>query len=119
MTQSLADLFGSNAVDNGTTLTISFADFVDINDNPLLADSVTASPSQKASAWLAWLHRTQLPTTDANGVTVVDKTNGVVPQSSFQPKTFEVREDETQVKNEFNFAVYTVDNSTFDPDDTI
>ncbi len=119
MTQTLADLFGSNAVDDGTTLTITLADFVDSSSSPLLVDPSTASASQKASAWLAWLHRTQLPAIDANGVTAVDKTNGIVPQTSFQPKTFEVREDETQVKNDFGFAVYTVDNSIFDPDDTV
>ncbi len=119
MAQTLTDLFGTNATDSGSTLTINLADFVDSNNNPLLADPATATPAQKLAAWLAWLHRTQLPATDANGVATVDKTQAIVPQSSFQVKTFEVREDVSQIRTEFNFAVYSTDNTSFDPDDVI
>ena len=119
MTQTLTDLFGANAVDNGTTITITIADFVDSNNSPLLDNPNTANPAQKLAAFFTWLHRTQLPATDTNGIAVVDKTQAIVPQASFQPKTFEVREDVSQIRNEFNFAVYSIDATVFDPDNVI
>ena len=119
MAQTFNDLFGTNAVDSGATATIHFADFVDSENNVLLADPANANPAQKLAAFLAWLHRTQLAETDSTGVATVDKTKAIEPQESFQPKTFEVREDVSQVRTDFNFAVYSTDTSIFDPDDVI
>ncbi len=119
MTQSLAQLFGATASKTGTSITINLNDFDDDSNNNLLADATTATPAQAVAAWLSWLHRTQTPATDANGIAVVDKTNALVPQSSFSPKTFEVRENVSQIRNEFNFAIYTVDATTFDPDNAV
>jgi hypothetical protein len=119
MTQLLADLFGATATKTGTSITINLNDFDDANGNNLLADPATASPAKALAAWLSWLHRTQMPATDANGTAIVDKTNTLVPQTSFSPKTFEVRENTSQVKNEFNFAIYTTDATAFDPDNAI
>ncbi len=119
MAQSFSDLFGANAVDNGATATINFNDFVDSEGNVLLVNPANANPAQKLAAFLAWLHQTQLAKTDSSGIAVVDKNKAIEPQTSFQPKTFEVREDVSQVRTDFNFAVYSVDNSLFDPDDVI
>lgn len=119
MSQSLADLFGSSATETETTVTIDLNDFVDENEVVLLADISNSSPAQKAAAWLAWLHRTQAPQVDENGNTIVDKTQAIVPQVAFTTKTFEVRDDESQIKNELDFAVYTRDNVGFDPDDAV
>lgn len=119
MTQELKDLFGSSATEQNGKITIDCTDFVDNGGNLLLANPETATAEQKLAAWMSWLHRTQLPATDEDGLAVTNKTDAIVPQTSFTPKTFEVREDETQLKHEFNFAVYTMDNTGFDPDDVV
>ncbi|MGL5940817.1 MAG: hypothetical protein ACRC2S_10565 [Waterburya sp.] len=119
MTQSLTDLFGATATKTGTSITINLNDFDDASGSNLLADSATATPAQALAAWLSWLHRTQMPATDANGAVIVDKTDTLVPQTSFSPKTFEVRENVSQIKNEFNFAIYTADATAFDPDNAV
>ena len=119
MTQSLTDLFGANASESGTTITIDLNDFVDDQNNALLASPETANAEQKASAWIAWLHLATTPSIDANGTAIVDKTKAIVAQSSFAPKTFETREDEPQIKNEFVFAIYTTDSTSFDPDNVV
>lgn len=59
------------------------------------------------------------PLKDALGFDVVDKTNAIVSIASFAPKTFKVRQDVSQIKNEFNFAIYTADAIAFDPDDAV
>ena len=119
MSQTIEQLFGASAEDNGGTITINLSDYVDSSGTPLLDDPDTATPAQKASAWLSWLHRTQTPSTDSNGLITTDKTQAIVPQTSFTPKTFEVREDEAQVRNEFNFSIYTIDKDSFDPDHAV
>jgi hypothetical protein len=119
MAQSLAQLFGASATKTGSSITIDLNDFDDASSNNLLTDPATATPAQALAAWLSWLHRTQMPATDTNGTTVVDKTNTLVPQTSFSPKTFEVRQDVSQIRNEFNFAIYTVDAIAFDPDNAV
>lgn len=119
MTQSLTQLFGATATKTGSSITINLNDFDDANNSNLLADPATATAAQALAAWLSWLHRTQMPATDANGTSIVDKTNALVPQTSFSPKTFEVREDVSQIRNEFNFAIYTVDATSFDPDNAV
>ena len=119
MTQSLSDLFGKNAIDNGSTITIDVNDFIDTSGRPLLFHPDGANAEQKMAAWMFWLHHSQLPANDADGIAIVDKTNGIVPQTSFIPKTFEIREDETQVRHEFNFSIYTTDNTPFDANSVV
>ena len=119
MTQTLSDLFGTSAVESGSTITIDLSDFTNLEGQQLLSSPSTATAESKLAAWMYWLHHSQMPATDVNGTTEVDKTKAIVPQTSFNPKTFEVREDETQLRNDFTFAVYTVDNSGFDPSQTV
>lgn len=119
MSQVLADLFGTSATESGSTITINVGDFINKQGQAYLSSPDTATAESKLAAFLAWLHWSQMPATDANGIVAVDKTKAIVPQQSFQPKTFEVREDETQLKTEFGFAVYTVDNTGFDPSQTV
>lgn len=119
MAQTITELLGTNATLATGTLTIQLADLKDGNNAAYLATPSTATASQAVAALLAHLHRVTSPSLDANGIAIVDKTDGIVSTTSFQPKTFEVRDNESQVRNEFTFLVYTVDNSTFDPDDAI
>ena len=44
MAQTLTDLFGTNATDSGSTLTINLADFVDADNNHLLRCNLTLGP---------------------------------------------------------------------------
>ena len=119
MTQSLTDLLGTNATSTSTTITITLADLKDANGNAYLADPSTATDDQKVAALLAAIHVNCKPTLDTNGFAVEDKTMAIVAEESFSPKTFETREDVSQIKNEFVFSIYTSDNTTFDPDNVV
>lgn len=119
MTQTLTDLLGVNATSNLTAITIDLNDFVDGNNNPLLADAANASDEQKVACLIHGIWLNAKPAKDASNNPIVDKTNGVVSQDSFQPKTFETREDETQIKHERIFALYSTDTTAFDPDTVV
>lgn len=119
MTQSLTDLLGTNATATGTTITIDLNDFVDGNGDPFLADATTASDQQKVACLINGIWNNTKQATDVDGNPIVDKTNAIVAGDSFQPKTFETREDETQIRNERILLIYSQDTSLFDPDNVI
>lgn len=119
MTQTITELLGTSAALSGGTLTVQLADLKDSNNAALLATPTSATASQAVAALLSHLHRVTTQAVDGNGVAIVDKTDAIVSSASFQPKTFEVRDGESQIRNEFTFLVYTTDNNTFDPDDAI
>lgn len=119
MAKLLQDYLGANATSSGTTVTIDLADFVDSSGVQMLDDPTTATDSQKIATILAGMHQNSKPTVDANGLEVTDKTAVLVSATSFQPKTFETREDESQIKHEFIFSLYTTDSTAFDPDNAI
>lgn len=119
MTQSLTDLLGANVTITGNTITIDLTDFTDSNGTQILDDPSSASDSQKIATLISGIHQNTKPQTDANGIALVDKTNAIVSSESFSPKTFEVREDEAQIRHEFNFSIYTIDSTAFDPDNAI
>ncbi len=119
MPQSLTELLGTNAIANLTTITIDLNDFIDSNGNPLLADAANASDQQKVACLIDGIWRNTQQAIDTDGNAIIDKTNAIVAVESFQPKTFETREDETQVRNNREFAIYSQDTTTFDPDNVI
>ena len=119
MTQTLANIFGRSVSVSGSLVTFDLADFEDSNGNPILADPANATNNQKIACVIAGIHANSKPSTDENGLVVADKTDVLVSSDSFAPKTFEVRQDESQVKHEFIFSVYTVDSTIFDPDNAI
>ena len=119
MTQTLIGLLGANATATGSTITIDLADFKFANGTQMLDTPATASVAKKIATLIAGIHQNSKPAKDANGLDVVDKTNAIVANESFAPKTFEVRQDVSQIKNEFVFSVYTVDSTAFDPDNAI
>ena len=119
MAQSLTDLFGTSATKTYSSITINLDDFVDGNGNPYLQDSTTATPAQAATAWIAWLWHTTLEPLDSNNQPIQDKTQAIVAQTAFTPKSYETRDGEAQIRNEFPFAIYTIDSSGFDPDNVI
>ena len=119
MTQTLTDLLGTNATATGTTITIDLNDFVDGNSNPLLADATTATDEQKVACLIHGIWLNAKPALDTNNNPIVNKTNGVVSIDSFQEKTFETREDETQIRHERIFALYSTDTTAFDPDTVV
>ena len=119
MAQQLIDLFGANATQTNNTITITLDDFVDKNGSPYLANPATATASQAATAWLAWLHHSTKEALDSNNQPIVDKTQAIVSQDNFTPKTYESRDGESQIRNNFDFAIYTADTSIFDPDNVV
>lgn len=119
MAQSLTDILGSSAAVSSGILSITLSELVDENDVQLLDTPLTANDNQIVAALIKNMHVKTTPATDGSGNTIVDKTDATVAQTSFSPKTFEVRDDETQIKNEFIFAVYTTDSTTFDPDNAV
>ena len=119
MTQELANLFGENAARTDDTITISLNDFVDQNGNPYLANSVTATAAQAATAWIAWLHHSTKEELDENSQPIQDKTQAIVAQDNFTIKTYETRDGQSQIRNNFDFAIYTIDSSIFDPDNVV
>jgi hypothetical protein len=119
MTQTLVGLLGTNAVKTGTTVTFDLAELKDGTGTAFLATPSSATPGQIGAALIAALHQNTKPAKDTNGVDIVDKTNAIVATASFSPKTFEVRGDVSQIKNEFVFNVYTVDSTAFDPDNAV
>jgi hypothetical protein len=119
MAQTLIEILGTNATSSGATITINLADFKHANGTQMLNDPSTATASQKIATLIAGIHQNSKPTKDANGSDIVDKTDVLVSTASFSPKTFETRQDTAQIRNEFNFYVYTVDSTSFDPDNAI
>lgn len=119
MAQTLTEILGANATFTGSTITIDLADFKHANGTQMLDSPSTATTAQKIATLIAGIHQNSKPSLDANGIEIVDKTDVVVSQTSFSPKTFEVRQDTSQIKHEFNFAVYTIDSTAFDPDNAI
>ena len=119
MAQSITDILGANATATGNTITIDLSNFKNGNGVQMLDDPATASDSQKIATLIAGIHQNSKPAKDVDGIEVVDKTNAVVSSDSFSPKTFEVRQDVSQIKHEFVFAVYTIDSTGFDPDNAI
>ena len=119
MAQSLTNILGTNATASGNTITIDLSDFKYPNGTQMLDNPAEASDAQKIATIIAGIHQNSKPTVDANGTEVVNKTNAIVSSESFSPKTFEVREDEAQIKHEFVFSIYTVDSTAFDPDNAV
>jgi hypothetical protein len=119
MTQTLVSLLGTNATKSGTTISFDLGDLKDSAGNSFLVSPSTATPSQIGAALIAALHQNTKPAKDTAGADIVDKTNAIVASTSFSPKTFEVRQDVSQIKNEFVFNVYTVDATAFDPDNAV
>ncbi|WP_319418856.1 hypothetical protein [Pleurocapsa sp. FMAR1] len=119
MAQTLTSILGENATSSGSTITIDLTDFKFASGTRMLDTPATATVSQKIATLVAGIHQNSKPVKDANGLDVVDKTNSLVASESFSPKTFEVRQETAQVKNEFVFSVYTVDSTAFDPDNAV
>lgn len=119
MTQTLTDILGANATSTGSTITIDLADFKHANGTQMLDNPATANASQKIATLIAGIHAKAKPAKDVNGAEITDKTNALVSSDSFSPKTFEVRQDVSQVKHEFNFNLYTLDSTSFDPDNAV
>jgi hypothetical protein len=119
MTQTLVSLLGTNATKSGTVVSFDLNDLKDSGGVKFLAAPSTATPGQIGAAIIAALHENTKPAKDASGLDIVDKTNAIVAATSFSPKTFEVRGDTSQIKNEFTFNVYTVDSTAFDPDNAV
>jgi hypothetical protein len=119
MPQTLISILGANATSSGATITINLADFKHQDGTQMLDNPSTASTAKKIATLIAGIHENCKPLKDANGLDIVDKTNALVSAISYQPKTFEVRQDVSQIKNEFIFNVYTVDATSFDPDNAI
>ena len=119
MPQTLADIFGQSVTSDGDTVTINLADFKDDSGNQILDKPNEATDSQKIAAIAAGMVNNAKPQKDADGQDVIDKTSVIVAEESFSPKTFEVRQDEAQVKHEFIFSIYTIDSTKFDPDNAV
>lgn len=119
MTQSLVSVLGTGASKSGTIVSFDLEQMKDAAGNKFLANATAATPSQILAALIAGIHQNTKPAKDANGVDIVDKTNAIVSNTSFSPKTFEVRNDVSQIKNEFSFSVYTIDSTAFDPDNAV
>lgn len=119
MAQTLTELLGSNASLTTGTLSVSLSDLVDGSGNPLLDSPSSATATQAIAALLSHLHRTTKPATDTEGNETVDETDAIVSTDSFTPKTFEVRNEATQIRHDFNFFVYTTDSTGFDPDNVV
>jgi hypothetical protein len=119
MPQALIEILGTNATSSGSTITIDLADFKHANGTQMLDNPSTASVAKKIATLIAGIHENCKPLKDANGLDIVDKTDVLVSATSFSSKTFETRGDTAQIRNEFNFYVYTVDSTSFDPDNAI
>lgn len=119
MPQALTALLGTNATQTGAIVSFDLNDLKDSAGVKFLATPASATPSQVGAALIAALHQNTKPAKDTAGTDIVDKTNAIVSSTSFSPKTFEVRGDVSQIKNEFIFAVYTIDSSAFDPDNAV
>ena len=109
MAQSLTDLFGASATQTGSTITIEFADFSDLDD------PTTATPSQLCAAYLLWLRETS-----KNAVN--DKEAGIAADE-FQPEKSFVQRGETepvsQIAIPIQINLYAPDTTAFDPDSVI
>jgi hypothetical protein len=106
MAQSLTSLFGANASVSSGVLSITLADFTEL-------DGSSPTATQIAAAILQYWATSTTSLTD-------DNTAGVVA-SSFQPsKTFVTRNNVSQIEQGFTINTYRADTTTsFDPDDVI
>ena len=119
MAQGLKELFGTSATQEDGVIQIKLNDFVDTNGTPYLNNPLTATPAQAATAWLAWLHHSTKEKLDSNSQPIQDKTQAIVAQDNFTIKTYETRDGQSQIRNNFDFAIYTIDTSSFDPDNVV
>lgn len=120
MAKTLTDYLGSNASLTGTVVTIDLADLY-ASLFPGAASPITAfnDDDEVVATLVAGLHKRTEPAEDAEGNEIVDKDTSLVAAESFSPKTFEVRQEVSQVRHEFIFYVYTEDNTAFDPQDAV
>jgi len=118
MARSLQDYLGTEAVLKEKTLTINLQELkaqIDPSDNGVVQNY---SDDQAIAILVAALHANAKQKTE-NNIPIIDSEQALVASESFNPKTFEVRGEQAQVKHEFNFAIYTIDSTAFDPDNVV
>lgn len=104
---TLTQLFGSSATRSGSTITIDFANFTDL-DNP-----ATATPAQCLAAYLAWL-----VTATANKTE--DPDWGIAAGAFQDSYAFTTRGNEVQIQQTYSINAYFSNPITnLDPDDVV
>ena len=119
MAKTITDYLGNGAELSGTTLTINLSELKAVVDPDDDTPGAALTEDMAIAVLIAGLHKNALPQTDANGLAVVEPTTALVANESFQSKTFEVRGEAAQVRHEFIFSIYTVDDTDFDPDKVV
>lgn len=117
MSQTLQQLYGANAVLNGTTLTINLDDFANTGFDPTVAANLT--PGKIAAAHLKFIRDNNKGEEKANNPAI-----GIVADDGIGQKQFLVRGEEpnaqAQISIPMTFNIYTLDEaSDFDPDKVI
>lgn len=116
MAKNLAGYLGTNAVDNGDLITISLAElYKAIFPESTEPYSYNGNPDKAVAILIAGIHALNKPVFNSEGLDVTPNTQALVSQESFQERTFEVRDDVSQIKHEFVFSIYTEDNTGFNP----
>lgn len=104
---TLTELFGSSATRSGSTVTIDFANFTDLNS------PTTATPAQLLAAYLAWI----VETTAAQS----ENADWGIAASSFQDSfSFVTRGTAVQIQQTYSInAYFTNPISELDPDNVV
>ena len=118
--KTLQDFFGNNVYPNEQELCIDIGELVSlVNGDSEYQDVASLPPEKIVTALIAYWFETNYSDTVTGNRLSQDKTVPLVSSSGSVRRSLVTRGDETQVKHDFSFSVYTKDNSDFNPDDLV
>ena len=116
MAKTLQDYLGESATLEQGRLSVSVTELYGIifpeKQSPY---ELTVTQDSAIACLLGALNVTARPQKESTGIEIQDAEQGITSSESFQSKTFETRQDVSQVKHEFIFNVYIADTTGFDP----
>lgn len=118
--KTLQDFFGDKTLVDGEYLTFSPSQVISTILNENFTDDATNFTSEQiASSLIAYWFSTNYSDAVTGNRLSQDKTIPLVSNSATVRRNLVTRGDETQIKHDFSFSIYTKDNSEFNPDNLV
>ncbi len=116
----LSSFFGDNLSTSDNLLTIDVAELMaNVTGTYHSYDVASSAPEQIVSALLAYWHQNNYVDSVTGIRLSADKTVSLVSGADTIRRALVSRGDETQVKHDFTFSVYTQDYSSFNPENLV
>ncbi|WP_319422743.1 hypothetical protein [Pleurocapsa sp. FMAR1] len=114
--KTLTDFFGNNHVASDNLLTIDVSEVMAFATDSYQSYNVASMPPEGiVTALLAYWHKNNYIDNATGTRLSVDKNIPFVSNLDTIRRVLVTRGNETQVKHDFTFSVYTQDNSSFNP----